>query len=160
VLLHICCTATAQINVPKAACAVVIIQIGSIIGNWISAQGGGGAWLLKFLGVIILSFGFRLFERRRLVARHAAAILGGVAFAVASSLLATALAARLLRLPPGGLPMLPLNMQYARCCCCRRRFKTPRLLCNRTLQLVATTIHVLKAAAQTPASVLWSKVPM
>lgn len=64
-------------------------------------QGGGGAWLLKFLGVIILSFGFRLFERRRLIYRHAAAILGGIGFAVVSSLFGTALAARLLQLPPG-----------------------------------------------------------
>lgn len=69
----------------------------------VGAQGGGGFWLLKFLGVIILSFGFRLFERRRLIWRHAAAILGGVAFAVISSLFATALAARLLQLPSGGL---------------------------------------------------------
>lgn len=74
-----------------------------IIRSHIATQGGGGAWLLKFLGVIILSFGFRLFERRRLIYRHAAAILGGVAFAVVSSLLVTALAARLLQLPPGVL---------------------------------------------------------
>ncbi len=35
------------------------------------AQGGGGALLLEFLPVIILSFGFRLFEQRRLIAAHA-----------------------------------------------------------------------------------------
>lgn len=34
-------------------------------------QGGGGSLLLSFLGVIILTFGFRLYEQRQLIAKHA-----------------------------------------------------------------------------------------
>lgn len=88
-------------NAAAAALGVIRQQSHSAVLHDYMVKGGGGAWLLKFLGVIILSFGFRLFERRRLIHRHAAAILGGIGFAVVSSLFGTALAARLLHLPPG-----------------------------------------------------------
>lgn len=64
------------------------------------APGGGGALLLKFLGVIILTFGFRLYEQRRLILRHAPEVLGGTALSVWFSLLSTAIGGRLLGLPP------------------------------------------------------------
>lgn len=64
------------------------------------APGGGGALLLKFLRVIILTFGFRLFEQRRLIMKHAPEVVGGIALSVWFSLLSTAIGGRLLNLPP------------------------------------------------------------
>ena len=40
---------------------------------------GAGDLLMSFLGVVILSFGFRIWGQRRLMARHAPEILGATA---------------------------------------------------------------------------------
>ena len=49
----------------------------------------------------MLSFGFRLFEQRRLIIDHAAVIIGGIGASVLFSLFGTALAGRLLGLQSG-----------------------------------------------------------
>jgi len=65
---------------------------------------GGGDILMSFLGVVILSFGFRIFGQRRLMARHAPEIFGSTIISSAFSLFATAAFARLLGLAPGMQP--------------------------------------------------------
>lgn len=56
---------------------------------------------MSFLGVVILSFGFRIYGQRRLMARHAPEIFGSTIISSAFSLFATAAFAKLLGLAPG-----------------------------------------------------------
>ena len=75
-------------------------------GAWFGGQGvgaplGGGDILMSFLGVVILSFGFRIFGQRRLMVRHAPEIFGSTIICSAFSLFATAAFARSLGLAPG-----------------------------------------------------------
>jgi putative effector of murein hydrolase len=62
---------------------------------------GAGAFLMSFLGVVILSFGFRIFGQRRLMKRHAPEIFGATTLSAAFSLFSTAYAGRLMGLAPG-----------------------------------------------------------
>lgn len=59
---------------------------------------------MSFLGVVILSFGFRIFGQRRLMVRHAPEIFGAVFTASAFSMFATAAAASAIGLSPGQNP--------------------------------------------------------
>ena len=67
----------------------------------VGAPLGGGDYLMSFLGVVILSFGFRIFGQRRLMVRHAPEIFGSTIFSSAFSLFGTAAFARALGLAPG-----------------------------------------------------------
>lgn len=73
-------------------------------------QMGGGDVLMSFLGVVILSFGFRIFGQRRLMVRHAPEIFGSTTLSAAFSLFATAAFAHAIGLAPGASlpPSLPL----------------------------------------------------
>ena len=64
---------------------------------------GAGDLLMSFLGVVILSFGFRIFGQRRLMKRHAPEIFGATTLSAAFSLFSTAVAARAMGLAPGCL---------------------------------------------------------
>ena len=72
---------------------------------------GAGDLLMSFLGVVILSFGFRIWGQRRLMARHAPEILGATAASASFSLFATAAVARAVGLAPGA--MINLEMLAA-----------------------------------------------
>lgn len=56
---------------------------------------------MSFLGVVIFSFGFRIFGQRKLMQRHAPEIFGSTILSSAFSLFATAAFAKLLGLTPG-----------------------------------------------------------
>ena len=62
---------------------------------------GAGDWLMSLLGVVILSFGFKIFGQRRLMKRHAPEIFGSVILSAAFSLLSTAFMCRVMGLSPG-----------------------------------------------------------
>lgn len=62
---------------------------------------GGGDVLMSFLGVVILSFGFRIYGQRRLMVRHAPEIFGSTTLSAAFSLFATAAFAHAIGLAPG-----------------------------------------------------------
>ena len=62
---------------------------------------GAGDLLMSFLGVVILSFGFRIYGQRRLMKRHAPEIFGATTLSAAFSLFSTAFAARAMGLAPG-----------------------------------------------------------
>ena len=65
---------------------------------------GAGDLLMSFLGVVILSFGFRIFGQRRLMKRHAPEIFGATTLSAAFSLFSTAFAAKAMGLAPGDYP--------------------------------------------------------
>ncbi len=65
---------------------------------------GAGDLLMSFLGVVILSFGFRIYGQRRLMKRHAPEIFGATTLSAAFSLFSTAFAARAMGLAPGNRP--------------------------------------------------------
>lgn len=88
-----------------------------------AAQLGAGDYLMSFLGVVILSFGFRIYGQRRLMARHAPEIFGSTIISSAFSLFATAAFARLLGLAPGQTqtsshqcPPLVTSPSFSECC--------------------------------------------
>ena len=56
---------------------------------------------MSFLGVVILSFGFKIFGQRRLMRRHAPEIFGAVFASAVFSLFATGWAAHAIGLAPG-----------------------------------------------------------
>ena len=58
---------------------------------------------MSFLGFIILSFAFKIFDQRRLMVRHAPEILGSCAVSAAVSMVGTALLCRLAGLDPSKL---------------------------------------------------------
>ena len=62
---------------------------------------GGGDVLLSFLGVVILTFGFKIFEQRKLMSRHAPEMFGAVLASSAFSLFGTAAASRFVGLRSG-----------------------------------------------------------
>ena len=62
---------------------------------------GGGDALLAFLGVVVLSFGFRIFQQRRVMIRHAPEVLTGTLVSSLFSLFGTAAAARAVGLQAG-----------------------------------------------------------
>lgn len=69
---------------------------------------GAGDFMMSFLGVIILSFAFKIFDQRRLMVRHAPEILGACGVSAAVSMVGTAVLCRLAGLTPGHLlPHLP-----------------------------------------------------
>lgn len=69
---------------------------------------GAGDLLMSFLGVVILSFGFKIFGQRRLMRRHAPEIFGSTVLSAAFSLFATAFAGKAIGLAPGdALSMIP-----------------------------------------------------
>ena len=65
---------------------------------------GAGDVLMSFLGVVILSFGFRIYGQRRLMKRHAPEIFGATTLSAAFSLFSTAFAAKAMGLAPGICP--------------------------------------------------------
>ncbi len=56
---------------------------------------GAGDFLMSFLGVIILSFAFKIFDQRRLMVRHAPETLGSCAVSAGVSMVGTAVLCRL-----------------------------------------------------------------
>jgi putative effector of murein hydrolase len=64
---------------------------------------GGGDVLMSFLGVVILTFGFRIFAQRKLMVRHAPEVFGATTLSAAFSMFSTAAAARAFGLAPGGI---------------------------------------------------------
>ena len=67
---------------------------------------GAGDLLMSFLGVVILSFGFRIFGQRRLMKRHAPEIFGATILSATFSMFSTAIAARAMGLAPGILQLV------------------------------------------------------
>lgn len=61
---------------------------------------GAGDFLMSFLGVIILSFAFKIFDQRRLMVRHAPEILGSCAVSALVSMIGTAILCRVAGLDP------------------------------------------------------------
>ena len=76
---------------------------------------GAGDLLMSFLGVVILSFGFRIFGQRRLMKRHAPEIFGATTLSAAFSLFSTAYAARVMGLAPGDQWQWLLLLQPLQC---------------------------------------------
>lgn len=72
---------------------------------------GAGDFLMSFLGVIILSFAFKIFDQRRLMVRHAPEILGACAVSAAVSMVGTAVLCRLAGLNPGNSSSLTMLAQ-------------------------------------------------
>ena len=68
------------------------------------AMPGAGDLLMSFLGVVILSFGFKIFSQRKLMVRHAFEIFGSTTASAAFSIYGTAFAARATGLAPGMTP--------------------------------------------------------
>lgn len=71
----------------------------------LSAQGQGGAWgagdlLFSFLGVVILSFGFKVYEQWPVMRRHAVEIVAATASSALFAMISTAGMARAAGLPP------------------------------------------------------------
>eukprot|EP00192_Tetraselmis_astigmatica_P004026 CAMPEP_0117675718 /NCGR_PEP_ID=MMETSP0804-20121206/15764_1 /TAXON_ID=1074897 /ORGANISM="Tetraselmis astigmatica, Strain CCMP880" /LENGTH=472 /DNA_ID=CAMNT_0005484759 /DNA_START=304 /DNA_END=1722 /DNA_ORIENTATION=- len=80
---------------------------GAVTGNGLEAAlmayksgSGAGDLLMSFLGIVILSFGFRVFSQRELVVRHRYEILGCTLISALFSLFSTALMGRALGLDP------------------------------------------------------------
>ncbi|CAA0812063.1 Plastidal glycolate/glycerate translocator 1-chloroplastic [Striga hermonthica] len=65
-----------------------------------SSNPGAGDILVDFLGSVVLSFAFSMFQQRKLVKRHAAEIFTAVILSTFFSLYSTALAGRLVGLEP------------------------------------------------------------
>merc|ERR1712008_67102 len=61
---------------------------------------GAGDFLIGFLGVVVLSFGFHVYFQRAVLLRHVYEVLGCVTILSLISLVATCAAGRLLSLPP------------------------------------------------------------
>ena len=68
---------------------------------------GAGDVLMNLLGVVIVSFGFRIYQQRLTMKRHAPEILGATLLSSLFSMFSTAFAARALGLAPGGRPPRP-----------------------------------------------------
>lgn len=64
------------------------------------AAQGAGDWLMSFLGVVILSFGFKIYSQRRLMVRHAPEIFGSTTASATFSMYGTAFAAKASGLAP------------------------------------------------------------
>ena len=62
---------------------------------------GAGNWLMSMLGVVILSFGFKIFGQKDLMVRHAPEIFSATTLSAVGSMYSTAILARLLGLAPG-----------------------------------------------------------
>jgi putative effector of murein hydrolase len=62
---------------------------------------GAGDFLMSFLGVVILSFGFKIYGQRRLMVRHAPEIFGSTILSAAFSMFSTVSVARAINLAPG-----------------------------------------------------------
>eukprot|EP00242_Pyramimonas_sp_CCMP2087_P002290 CAMPEP_0198230842 /NCGR_PEP_ID=MMETSP1445-20131203/114888_1 /TAXON_ID=36898 /ORGANISM="Pyramimonas sp., Strain CCMP2087" /LENGTH=532 /DNA_ID=CAMNT_0043911423 /DNA_START=70 /DNA_END=1668 /DNA_ORIENTATION=- len=60
---------------------------------------GAGDWLMSFLGVVVLSFGFHIYGQRGLLMRHKFEVLGCAAGSALFSLVATVAGGRLIQLP-------------------------------------------------------------
>ncbi|KAH6760904.1 membrane protein [Perilla frutescens var. frutescens] len=74
----------------------------------VSSNPGAGDILMGFLGSVILSFAFSMFQQRKLVKRHAAEILSSVILSTLFSLYSTAFIGRLIGLEPSlTLSVLP-----------------------------------------------------
>lgn len=62
---------------------------------------GAGDLLMGFLGVVIISMGFRIYQQRETMRRHAPEILGATLLSSLFSFFSTALAAKALGLQSG-----------------------------------------------------------
>jgi len=75
---------------------------------------GAGDLLMSFLGCVILSFGFRVYEQRAVLRRHAAEIAGSALFTSLFSLFSTAGLAKALGLTPAlALALAPRSVTVA-----------------------------------------------
>lgn len=63
---------------------------------------GAGDVLMSLLGVVIISFGFRIYTQRDTMKRHAPEIFGATILSALFSLFSTAFAARAIGLSSGG----------------------------------------------------------
>jgi hypothetical protein len=84
-------------------------------------QGQGGVYgpgdlLFSFLGVIILSFGFKILEEWHIMRRHAPEIVGSTLSSATLSMLSTATLCRLVLLPPGESPELEMHKTLLEVC--------------------------------------------
>lgn len=73
-------------------------SLGSFLTRGAGGTLGAGDLLMKFLGCVILSFGFRIYEQRALVKRHFVEIVGTMTLSAMFSLVVTLLAASALGL--------------------------------------------------------------
>lgn len=98
----ICCTLSADL----AALAFGYFSrsgLDHVLGSYltkVASNPGAGDVLMGFLGSVILSFAFSMFQQRKLVKRHAAEIFTSVIISTLFSLYSTALAGRLVGLEP------------------------------------------------------------
>jgi len=67
-----------------------------------AAAMGAGDLLMSFLGVVIISMGFRIYQERETMRRHAPEILGATLLSSVFSFFSTAMAAKGLGLQAGG----------------------------------------------------------
>ncbi len=65
---------------------------------------GAGDLLMSFLGVVIISMGFRIYQQRETMKRHAPEILGATLLSSLFSFFSTAMAAKALGLQAGAQP--------------------------------------------------------
>ena len=70
-----------------------------------AAAMGAGDVLMSFLGVVIISMGFRIYQQRETMRRHAPEIVGATLLSSVFSFFSTALAANALGLQAGGSEM-------------------------------------------------------
>lgn len=74
--------------------------LNSYVVKWKNGVFGGGDVLMLFLGPVILSFAFKVYDERHTMKKHFAELVTGSAIASLFSLLVTVLAGRLLGLDP------------------------------------------------------------
>jgi len=75
---------------------------------------GAGDLLMSFLGCVILSFGFRIFEQRAIMRRHFAEIMGGCFISALFGMVVSALAGRAVGLAPElTLALVPRSITVA-----------------------------------------------
>ena len=75
---------------------------------------GAGDFMMSFLGVIILSFAFKIFDQRRLMVRHAPEILGSCLVSAGVSMLGTAVLCRLAGLDSSRPSFASLHLYLSR----------------------------------------------
>lgn len=103
VCLQLACLQRACLQLACFSCLVATRCLRFL--NSLSAQGQGGAWgagdlLFSFLGVVILSFGFKVYEQWPVMRRHAVEIVAATASSALFAMISTAGMARAAGLPP------------------------------------------------------------
>lgn len=76
---------------------------------------GGGDALMSLLGLVIISFGFRVYTQRETMKRHFPEIVGATILSSIFSLFSTAFAAKAIGLSAGGLGWVGLGRRWCVC---------------------------------------------